>query len=53
MGMAQSIAVMERPAIDTAAETVLDETSDTARCEDCAHLPGCFCPHACTPRGTE
>lgn len=29
----------------------LDETSDAARCEDCACLPGCFCPHFCTPRG--
>lgn len=47
-----STAVMERPAIDTAAETVLDETSDAARCEDCAHLPGqCDCAHFCTPRG--
>jgi hypothetical protein len=30
---------------------VLDETSDAARCEDCAHLPGCDCAHFCTPRG--
>lgn len=33
------------------APLVLDETSDAARCEDCAHLPGCFCPHDCSPRG--
>lgn len=47
-----STAVMERPATDTAVETVLDETSGAARCEDCAHLPGeCPCPHTCTPRG--
>jgi hypothetical protein len=30
---------------------VLDEAGDAARCEDCAHLPGCFCPHDCSPRG--
>lgn len=45
-------AVMERPAIDAGGETVLDETSDAARCEDCAHLPGeCSCPHFCVARG--
>jgi hypothetical protein len=26
--------------------------ADAARCTDCGHLPGCSCPHHCTPAGT-
>jgi hypothetical protein len=25
---------------------------DSDICEDCGHLPGCDCPHFCTPRGS-
>lgn len=29
------------------------EPDEDTRCSSCAHLPGCDCPHPCTPRGPE